>query len=254
MVIAFAGKGSSGKSTVVAEIVRQYRRNGAQARLLVVDADPHQSLSTLLGITPDNTLGSLRTTAEAVLGSDVQESRTERVERALVTQALMSLPGFDFLALGQWGLAGSQCTTNRVLGYAFDRLLPQYDLVLIDHEAGLEPIGRFAHHPLNHLVIVATHELLNLHVARRILAYARSLHRPITTVGLVFNRTSAAHPSVPEARTLVQQLLTQQVRYLGSLPEDPTIQTHVGLHIRQPSAPDAPYQRAMMDIMTKLGL
>lgn len=83
-------------------------------------------------------------------------------------EALLSTPSYDFLALGQWGLAGSQYTPNRVMERALASILGRYDLALLDHEAGVEHLGRYTAIPLDALVIVATPARLSLDVARRI--------------------------------------------------------------------------------------
>ena len=65
-MIAFAGKGSSGKSTIAA-LALSWLLPQLTYRPLVIDADPHQSLGTLLSVTPPATLGSLRSQYERAL-------------------------------------------------------------------------------------------------------------------------------------------------------------------------------------------
>ena len=57
--IAVAGKGGTGKTTIVASIVR-YLCEKKTGPVLAVDADPDSNLGTLLGIKPGKTIGDLR--------------------------------------------------------------------------------------------------------------------------------------------------------------------------------------------------
>lgn len=207
MYIALAGKGSSGKSTIAAMML-EWLLPQCASRLLVIDADPHQSLCTLLGIEPAATLGGLRSQYERALitGRDgalrPDETRLAFAERLLSGAALHQADGFDLLALGQWELAGSQCVPNRVLGAALAQLLPSYPLTLIDHEAGVEHIGRLSALPIDVLVVVATPEALSLDVAGRILEHARAVGRSVHSAALVLNRVQVEDlddPAVGEA-------------------------------------------------------
>ena len=94
-------------------------------------------------------------------------------------QALCHSDGFDFLAMGRWELAGSQCTVNRVLERALVELARQYDVVLVDNEAGVEHVGRFASTPIDLLLLMATPEALSLNVAGQIMAHCREVQRPV---------------------------------------------------------------------------
>src|SRR4051794_39366353 len=112
MYIALAGKGSSGKSTIAAMMLA-WLLPQSTTRPLLIDADPHQSLCTLLDVQPAATLGGLRSQYERALltGRDgalrPDETRVAFAERLLTGAALHQASGFDLLALGQWELAGS---------------------------------------------------------------------------------------------------------------------------------------------------
>ena len=177
ITIALAGKGSAGKTTLLPSLRAAAAARRPAERRLVVDADPHQSLTTLLGHQGCPTVAGLRSAYERELltGAALREdeSREAFLEARMGQEAVVTTPGDDFLSLGQWELAGSQCTPHRVLARAVGGLLTRYDLVLIDHEAGVEHLGRYATMPLDALVIVATPERMSLDVAGRIAASAR---------------------------------------------------------------------------------
>lgn len=134
-------------------------------------------------------------------------------------EALLRTPSYDFLALGQWELAGSQCTPNRVMARALAAMLGRYDLALLDHEAGVEHIGRYAGIPLDALVIVATPARLSLDVAGRIWESATRLREAPRLGFLLLNRVhegDLARPHVAEALALFDQA---GVHFLGTVSE-----------------------------------
>ncbi len=206
--IALAGKGSAGKSTLMPFIVEHLKRQPDTGRLLVVDADPHQSAGLLLHVPAGVTLGQLRSQYEREFktgaGVPEDESREEFAERLMGEQALIHCAGYDYLALGHWELPGSNCTPNRVLGRALDHLAGRYDTVLIDNEAGIEHMGRYTHR-IDVLLLVTTPERLALDVAGRILAHGREIGRPIGVTRLIFNRLSRLDMLVVELDALAQK-------------------------------------------------
>jgi CO dehydrogenase maturation factor len=192
--IALAGKGSSGKSALAA-LWATYGLRG-RGRVLVVDADPHGTLTRLLGLQPPATLGGLRSKYEREFktgaGLPPDETRESLAERAMVNEAIVRAPAFDFLALGRWDLPGSQCVPNRVLGLALAALAGQYDVVLTDNEAGIEHIGRFADTPIDWLWLVAQPDPLFLDVARQVLTQAQASGRTVRAAQLVLNQAEPA--------------------------------------------------------------
>lgn len=221
MLITLAGKGSSGKSTLAATLVPLLHTQ--QPSLLVVDADPHGSLTRLLGVTPRATLGDLRSQYERALitGRDAamrpDEDRVAFAERQMVDQALTPLVGGgQFLSVGVWATEGSQCTPNRVMGYALDAMLPRFALTLIDHEAGIEHIGRYARTPIDLLLVVATPDRLSLDVAGQIVAHARRVGRTVHRVGLVLNRVQAGDRDDPDIQAALADL---DLPLRGTVPE-----------------------------------
>ncbi|MDP9316946.1 MAG: AAA family ATPase [Chloroflexota bacterium] len=225
MYLAFAGKGSSGKSTIAAMLIPWLCQTRPDARVLVVDADPHQSLCGLLQCTPPTTLGGLRSQYERTLltGRDAMlrpdETRVAFAERALGTQALYRTPHFDLLAIGQWELPGSQCTPNRVLGMALASLAGAYDYVIVDHEAGIEHIGRFTELPIDRLILVATPDALSLDVAGRVLQYAAQVNRTIHAAGVVLNRVEEDDEGNVQVAGTLDHLALRGAPVLGQLPE-----------------------------------
>ena len=224
MYVALAGKGSSGKSTIAALALSWLLPQLAE-RPLIIDADPHQSLCTLLRVQPPATLGRLRSQYERTLltgrGEVLRpdETRVTFAERLLADEALHHANRFDLLALGQWELPGSQCTPNRVLGYALAQLLPRYPLTLVDHEAGVEHIGRLNEVPIDVLIVVATPEALSLDVAGRILGHAGTVGRAVRSTALLLNRVQPGDLDDPTVAAALARLEGAGLPLAAALPE-----------------------------------
>ena len=220
--IALAGKGSAGKSTLLPHLVAHVRRAHPDIRLLVVDADPHMSATTLFGVAPSATLGQLRSRYERQLtrGEGLRDTTREAfAEQAMGAEALLHTPTFDLLALGHWELSGGQCVVNRVLERSLAALAGRYDLVLYDHEAGIEHVGRFASIPLDLLLLVATPDPLFLDVAGRVLIRSREVARPIVRRWLVVNRVQPDDLSDDRFWQGLRAASHSGVEIVGLLPE-----------------------------------
>jgi len=223
LTIGLAGKGSSGKTTLLPSLLEAASAARPGERRLVVDVDPHQSLTGLLGHGGCTTVGRLRSAYERELltGAALREGETREafLEARMGQEALLRTPGYDFLALGQWELAGSQCTPNRVMERALAAMLHRYDLALFDHEAGVEHLGRYTAIPLDALVIVSTPARLSLDVARRICEDAHRRGRVAGRAVLLLNRVREGDVERPHVAAAVAELEQAGVRLLGSVSE-----------------------------------
>lgn len=191
--IATAGKGGTGKTSILAGLLIRHLLITPFPRLLVVDADPHQCLTSLLAeayhLTPAPSLGELRQANEARLrfGEDLQTASRSDFAAYLVEQALTPLPGgHHLLTMGVNERPGCQCVVNNLLGRALDALAENYNLAAVDNEAGIEPIGRHAW-PIDFLILTASPRPLDLQIAFRILEQARQVGREVRDVVMAFN-------------------------------------------------------------------
>ncbi len=57
-IIAMAGKGGTGKTTIAALIIRSIKENKLGS-VLAIDADPNSNLGEILGIEPADTVGKI---------------------------------------------------------------------------------------------------------------------------------------------------------------------------------------------------
>jgi len=199
--IMTAGKGGTGKTTILFELLtRRFfpdNADGQLGRVLVVDADPHQCLSELLAGEYQLTrrapaLGDLRREHQPALQYGTNLETASRCELAdlLTRYALTPLPQGDLLTMGANDQHGCQCVVNHLLGRALDSLAEQYELVIVDNEAGIEPIGRHAWE-VDLLLLSASRRPLDAEVALRILRHASTVNRTIQRALLLLNFEAA---------------------------------------------------------------
>jgi CO dehydrogenase maturation factor len=215
--IMTAGKGGTGKSVLLANLLTHHILPRSNGRTLIVDADPHQSLSLLLArryqFRIPTSLGELRRRHGDALrsGKGLEQASRSELADLIVQQALVPLPGGALLVMGGNDQPGCQCVVNGLLANALDAIRERYDQALVDNEAGIEHIGRHGW-PVDLLLLTTTPRALDLDVAGRILNHAQTVQRDIRRSVLVINQCPDNFP-----HTLCQSLL--------SLPETDSIVT-----------------------------
>lgn len=156
-IIAVAGKGGVGKTSISATIVRCLVERYPDKRILAIDADPAVGLSTALGIDVKMTIDDIRKgIIESVDAGDTSgaiELMGEAKFRML--DALVETNGFSFIAVGRPETAGCYCKINSYLKEVISILSNEFDYVVIDGEAGIEQINRRVMEKVSHLLLIS---------------------------------------------------------------------------------------------------
>ena len=187
-VIALAGKGGVGKTSLSAAIVRLLTENRPDAKILAIDADPAVGLSVALGVDVSETLDQIRKrVAEDVTGKlkDTQDILAEAKFR--LYDAMAEQRGFAFLAIGRPEAAGCYCAINTYLKKVIEMLVDDFDYVVIDGEAGIEQINRRVLEKVTHLVCVSDQSQKGLKIIGTIKDVANELVM-YDEIGLIVNR------------------------------------------------------------------
>ncbi len=188
VIIALCGKGGVGKTSMSALITKMFAADPAR-RVLAIDADPAVGLSYPLGITVTKTVDQIRKDLIDKLGKD-EPVHKEDLLRQLdydMFSALTEKDNLAFLAIGRPEGDGCYCQVNQLLRELIRDIAGQFDVVVIDGEAGLEQINRRVMDMVSHLLIVTDGSLKGRNVAETIFrvgkeacAYEKS--------GVLFNR------------------------------------------------------------------
>ena len=188
VVIALAGKGGVGKTSLSAAIVRLLTEKRPDAKILAIDADPAVGLSVALGVEVTETLDQIRKrVAEDVTGKlrDTQDILAEAKFR--LYDAMAERRGFAFLAIGRPEAAGCYCAINTYLKKVIEMLVDDFDYVVIDGEAGIEQINRRVLEKVTHLVCVSDQSQKGLKIIGTIKDVAGELVM-YDEIGLIVNR------------------------------------------------------------------
>ena len=152
-IIAVAGKGGVGKTSLSAAVVRVLTERYPDARLLAIDADPAVGLATALGIEVRETLDDIRRSmASGTTKNAADELFSEA--RFRLFDAMAEERGFAFLAIGRPETAGCYCTVNGYLKQVISLLAQDFDYVVIDGEAGIEQVNRRVMEKVTHLLLI----------------------------------------------------------------------------------------------------
>lgn len=155
-VIAVAGKGGVGKTSLAAAMVKVLTKKYPDKRILAIDADPAVGLSTALGVEVNETIDDIR---KAVVAT-VEEGDTRTALELLaeseyrIYDAMEECDGFAFIAVGRPESAGCYCKINNYLKAVIQLLAENFDYVVIDGEAGIEQINRRVMEKVTHLILV----------------------------------------------------------------------------------------------------
>ncbi len=155
-IIAVAGKGGVGKTSISASIVKLLVNAYPDKKILAIDADPAVGLSTALGIDVKMTIDDIR--KEIV--STVEDGQTKAAIELLgdarykIFDALVETDGFAFIAVGRPESAGCYCKINSYLKEVISLISDDFDYVVIDGEAGIEQINRRVMEKVTHLLLI----------------------------------------------------------------------------------------------------
>ena len=213
-IIAVAGKGGVGKTSLCSAIVRALVEAHPGARILAIDADPAIGLSTALGIKVEHTIDDIRN--EVIETSERGEYR-QAIEvlneaRFRIFDTMVECEGFAFLAIGRPEAAGCYCSVNSYLKEVISMLAGDFDYVVIDGEAGIEQISRRVMEQVTHLLLITDQSAKGVrvceeikHVADELITYER--------VGAIVNRV--VDPAMNE------HIKIEGVEILAFIPTDP---------------------------------
>lgn len=188
-IIAVAGKGGVGKTTISAAIVRILTEQHPEKRILAIDADPAVGLSTALGIPVVKTLDDIRKdiVAKTISGETREAVDLLNEARFHVFEAMAENHKFAFLAIGRPETAGCYCGVNAYLKEVIAALADEFDYVVIDGEAGIEQINRRVMEKVTHLLLVSDQSQKGISVLRNIRSLSTELIHP-DRAGAVLNR------------------------------------------------------------------
>lgn len=188
-ILAVAGKGGVGKTSIAATLVRILVEAYPEKRVLAIDADPAVGLSTALGIEVQSTVDDIRREVVAAAEDGDSKSAIELLGEARyrIFDALVEKDGFSFIAIGRPEAAGCYCKINSYLKEVISILSENFDYVVIDGEAGIEQINRRVMEKVTHLLLVTDSSKKGTQVIQTIRRVADDLVM-YEQIGIIANR------------------------------------------------------------------
>lgn len=253
-IIAVAGKGGVGKTTLCGLLI-QYLCESGKKPVLAVDADANANLNEVLGVEVGITLGELREEIERA-GVDSRYQIPAGVTKqtyleARLADAVAEEDDYDLMVMGRTQGQGCYCFVNGLVQTQIQKLQSHYPYVVVDNEAGMEHISRGLIPSMEIAILVSDCSRRGVQAAGRIAALMRELNFKPKTVGLIVNR--APEGRLDEGTT--EEIDRQGLTLLGIVPQDQNVYQYDcdGKPIvRLPK--DSPVRSAFQDIVRKLGL
>ena len=253
-IIAVAGKGGVGKTTLTGLLI-QYLCESGKKPVLAVDADANANLNEVLGVGIECTLGELREEIERA-GVDsryqIPVGMTKQAYlEARLSDAITEEDDYDLMVMGRTQGQGCYCFVNGLVQTQIQKLQSNYPYVVVDNEAGMEHISRVLIPTMEIAILVSDCSRRGVQAAGRIEALMKELNFKPKTVGLIVNR---APEGKLDAGTM-EEVEKQGLTLLGVVPQDQDVYQYDcdGKPIvRLPK--DSPVRSALHDIVQKLGL
>lgn len=188
-IIAVAGKGGVGKTSISAAIVKLLVQKYPDKKILAIDADPAVGLSTALGIDVKMTIDDIRKEIVETVEDGQTKAAIELLgdARYKIFDALVETDSFAFIAVGRPESAGCYCKINSYLKEVISLISNDFDYVVIDGEAGIEQINRRVMEKVTHLLLVSDASKKGTQVISTIKSVADELVM-YEKIGVIINR------------------------------------------------------------------
>ena len=253
-VIAMAGKGGVGKTTLCSLLI-QYLCESGKKPVLAVDADANSNLNEVLGVEIGPTLGELREEIERA-GADPKYQIPHGITKAdwleiRMSDALTETKDFDLLVMGRSQGQGCYCFVNGLVQTQVQKLQSQYPYIVVDNEAGMEHVSRGILPNLEKVLLVSDCSRRGIQAAGRIAKLMAEMNLHPDTEGLIVNRA-------PEGKLddgTKEEIEKQNLTLLGVVPMDNTVYRFDCDGRPMVELPqDSPVRSALRGIVEKLGL
>ncbi|MDQ7794847.1 MAG: AAA family ATPase [bacterium] len=245
--LSVAGKGGTGKTTVVALIIRALRERGEGA-VLAIDADPNSNLHEALGLTVEATVADILAETKTPGPPPAGMTKNLLVEYRL-RSILVESPRLDLLSMGTPEGPGCYCYPNDLLRSHMDTLARAYEYLVVDNEAGLEHLSRRVAQDMDLTLIVSDATARGLRTARRVRELVEGLELDPGRLWLVINRLAG------DPGPLAAEIDATGLELAGMVPQDDMVADYdlrgkplAGLPASSPAV------RAIAEIAARVGL
>ncbi len=189
-------------------------------KTLLIDADPAMGLATALGVSGFKTIGQARAEIlrQAKITRSEETARLSEIIDYLLMEALVETEHYSLLVMGHTDTAGCYCSVNNLLRETLGVIASQFEVVIIDAEAGIEQINREVTRSVTHALVLTDNSLRG---AKTVLLARETIDRSTgmkpQKTGVIFNRVDTPDPE------LVKFIEDAGLSVLGVVPPDPVV-------------------------------
>lgn len=253
-VIAVAGKGGVGKTTLCGMLI-QYLCEQGKGPVLAVDADANSNLNEVLGVDVETTLGDVR---EEIARAEMSKenpiplgmSKADYAELRF-EDALTEDKDFDLLVMGRTQGKGCYCFVNGLLQSQLTKYQNNYPYFVVDNEAGMEHISRGVLPSMQTAILVSDCSRRGVQAVGRIAKLIQECDMKPRTVGLIINRA----PRGELNDGIKEEIEIQGLNLIGVVPQDEMVYEYDCEGRPTASLPvDNPVKAALKAIADKLDL
>jgi CO dehydrogenase maturation factor len=214
LIIAIVGKGGVGK-TVITTLIAKAISTSYKFKLLLIDADPtHPHLSNMVNLVPEKSLEKIRT--ELINKTINKKKDIQTIAESIdfeVYSAIKESKDFSLFSIGQPEGPGCFCPSNALLRKVIESISSDFDVVLIDCEAGLEQINRMVIRSVDTILIVSDISLRSIETAKSIKETAKR-YTNYKKIGVIVNRVKG------DIKIILDKLREYDLSLFALIPED----------------------------------
>ena len=253
-VIAVAGKGGVGKTTLCGMLI-QYLCEQKKGPILAVDADANSNLNEVLGVKVETTLGDVReeiAQAEIAKESPIPKGMSKADYAELrFEDALIEDDDFDLLVMGRTQGKGCYCFVNGLLQSQLAKYQNHYPYIVVDNEAGMEHISRGVLPSMQTAILVSDCSRRGVQAVGRIARLIDECGMKPDTIGLIINRA----PGGKLNAGIQEEIENQGLHLLGVVPQDEDVYEYDCEGKPTADLPeDNPVKKALREIVSNLNL
>ena len=214
LIIAITGKGGVGK-TIITTLIAKAISTSYKFKLLLIDADPtHPHLSKMVKLVPEESLEKIR--ADLIDTTISKKKDIQLIAESIdfkVYNAITESKDFSLFSIGQPEGPGCFCPSNALLRKVIESISKDFDVVLIDCEAGLEQINRMVIKSVDYVIIITDISLRSVETAYSISQSAKKFTN-YRKIGVIINRVKG------DIAKITDKLKEYDLTAIASIPED----------------------------------
>ena len=214
LVVAVAGKGGVGKTALTALMIKLLV-DVKWGSILAIDANPDSNLPNVLGVPVTLTVGTAVNELKKSVGKGeiMPEISKREILEYRIFDILKETSNFDLLVMGRTEGEGCYCLVNDLLTDIIDKISEDYDLTIMDTEAGLEHLSRRTDRDVDAMIIVTDPSVMGFQTAQRMKELAKEVHIEFKKIYLVGNRCG------PELESMLKEKADEiGVEFIGRIP------------------------------------